>query len=28
MIHGKLSETLRFPYSVRVWEGKGKWAEI
>lgn len=28
MIHQKLSEHLHMPFAVRVWEGKGKWAEI
>jgi 6-pyruvoyltetrahydropterin/6-carboxytetrahydropterin synthase len=28
MIHRKLAERLHLPYTVRVWEGKGKWAEL
>jgi 6-pyruvoyltetrahydropterin/6-carboxytetrahydropterin synthase len=28
MIHRKLRERLSLPLTVRVWEGKGKWAEI
>ncbi len=28
MIHKKLGERLHYPYTVRVWEGKGKWAEM
>ena len=28
MVHGKLSERLPNPFTLRVWEGKGKWAEM
>jgi 6-pyruvoyltetrahydropterin/6-carboxytetrahydropterin synthase len=28
MIQRKLKPQLAFPFTVRVWEGKGKWAEI
>jgi len=28
MIHRQLAAGLSFPYTVRVWEGKGKWAEM
>ena len=28
MVHRKLAQTLSLPFTVRVWEGKGKWAEI
>jgi 6-pyruvoyltetrahydropterin/6-carboxytetrahydropterin synthase len=28
MIHRKLAERLSLSFTVRVWEGKGKWAEI
>ena len=28
MIHRQLAGSLAFPYTVRVWEGKGKWAEM
>ncbi len=28
MIHHKLGERISLPFSVRVWEGKGKWAEL
>ena len=28
MIHRQLAGRLAFPYTVRVWEGKGKWAEM
>ena len=24
----KLNERLRFPFTLRVWEGHGKWAEL
>ena len=24
----KLDERLQFPFTLRVWEGQGKWAEI
>lgn len=26
-IGGQLREKLKFPFSIRVWEGEGKWAE-
>ncbi len=28
MIHRKLGEKVRLPFTLRVWEGKGKWAEM
>ncbi len=28
LIHGRLKGSIVFPFSVRVWEGEGKWAEI
>ncbi len=28
MIKKRLSETLSFPFTLRVWEGEGKWAEL
>jgi 6-pyruvoyltetrahydropterin/6-carboxytetrahydropterin synthase len=28
MIHRKLEEKVRLPFTVRVWEGNGKWAEM
>jgi 6-pyruvoyltetrahydropterin/6-carboxytetrahydropterin synthase len=28
MIQRELQPRLKFPFTVRVWEGKGKWAEI
>ena len=28
MIRRKLAERLSLPFTVRVWEGKGKWAEL
>ncbi len=28
LIHGELRRHLSFSYTVRVWEGEGKWAEI
>ena len=28
MIKGKLSERMPFPFTLRVWEGQGKWAEL
>lgn len=28
MIKKRLGETLQFPFTVRVWEGEGKWAEV
>lgn len=27
-LHSKLKPELRFPFTLRVWEGEGKWAEI
>ncbi len=27
MLKGKLQERLPFPFTLRVWEGQGKWAE-
>ncbi len=28
MIKGKLGERMPFPFTLRVWEGQGKWAEL
>jgi 6-pyruvoyltetrahydropterin/6-carboxytetrahydropterin synthase len=28
LIHRRLRERLTLPYTVRVWEGEGKWAEL
>ena len=28
LIKRKLDERLRLPFTLRVWEGQGKWAEI
>jgi 6-pyruvoyltetrahydropterin/6-carboxytetrahydropterin synthase len=28
LIHRQLRERLTFSYTVRVWEGEGKWAEL
>ncbi len=28
MIYQKLGEKVRLPFTLRVWEGKGKWAEM
>ena len=28
LLSGKLSERLAFTFTLRVWEGHGKWAEI
>jgi 6-pyruvoyltetrahydropterin/6-carboxytetrahydropterin synthase len=28
LLHQKLGERLRFPFTIRVWEGHGKWAEL
>ena len=28
LMHRKLKDKLTFPYTLRVWEGQGKWAEI
>jgi 6-pyruvoyltetrahydropterin/6-carboxytetrahydropterin synthase len=28
MIHGRVQERLAYPFTLRVWEGKGKWAEM
>ena len=28
LLSEKLKERLRFPFTLRVWEGHGKWAEI
>ena len=28
LISSRLNEALKFPVTVRVWEGYGKWAEI
>lgn len=28
LLCARLRERLRFPFTLRVWEGEGKWAEI
>ncbi len=28
MIKAKLRERINFPFTLRVWEGHGKWAEL
>ena len=28
LLHGKISSQLNFPFTLRVWEGEGKWAEV
>ncbi len=28
MMKKKLEERLHFPFTLRVWEGQGKWAEL
>jgi 6-pyruvoyltetrahydropterin/6-carboxytetrahydropterin synthase len=28
LLHRKLTDVVRFPFTLRVWEGEGKWAEI
>lgn len=28
LLHQRLQEALRFPFTIRVWEGDGKWAEL
>jgi 6-pyruvoyltetrahydropterin/6-carboxytetrahydropterin synthase len=28
MLKGRLGQVLGFPFTLRVWEGEGKWAEI
>ena len=28
LLSGKLKDRLMFPFTLRVWEGHGKWAEI
>lgn len=28
MIRGELTKRIPYPFTLRVWEGKGKWAEI
>lgn len=28
LIKRKLAERLAFPFTIRVWEGNGKWAEL
>jgi 6-pyruvoyltetrahydropterin/6-carboxytetrahydropterin synthase len=28
MIKGKLKDPIHFPFTLRVWEGEGKWAEL
>jgi 6-pyruvoyltetrahydropterin/6-carboxytetrahydropterin synthase len=28
MLKDKLKEPIGFPFTLRVWEGEGKWAEL
>ncbi len=28
LLHSRLQELLSFAFTVRVWEGEGKWAEL
>ncbi len=28
MIHRKIADRIPLPFALRVWEGKGKWAEM
>lgn len=28
MLHRELRDRLAFPFTLRVWEGEGKWAEL
>jgi len=28
LVHRQLGDRFTFPYTVRVWEGEGKWAEL
>ena len=28
LLRRELSQRLQFPFTVRVWEGEGKWAEL
>ena len=28
LFHSDLSKSLDFPFTIRVWEGEGKWAEL
>ena len=28
MLRGEIKRRLAFPFTLRVWEGEGKWAEI
>jgi len=28
MLRSELSKRLAFPFTIRVWEGRGKWAEL
>ena len=28
LLSGKLKDRLSFPFTLRVWEGDGKWAEV
>lgn len=28
MLQRQLKQRLEFPFTIRVWEGKGKWAEL
>jgi 6-pyruvoyltetrahydropterin/6-carboxytetrahydropterin synthase len=28
LLHGKLRGPLKLPFTLRVWEGEGKWAEL
>ncbi len=28
LVRNKLKDALRFPFTLRIWEGHGKWAEV
>ena len=28
MLHARFRKKLQFPFTIRVWEGEGKWAEM
>ncbi len=28
MLHKRFAEKWEFPFTIRVWEGEGKWAEL
>ena len=28
LLHVRLKDRLKFPFTIRVWEGDGKWAEL